>query len=93
MEKYNLHPLPLPQVNLNGSPGGRLVEQQVKVLNALYRLEEALAEASPHGRDYQTLPEGAYQQARDAWAERRMLAQDLRHEIEAHALKIQEQGK
>jgi len=59
------HPL-LPLVNLNGSDPKILVAQHYRVYRAAMDLEEALAAAAPHGRDFQTAPE-KYADARAAW--------------------------
>lgn len=43
------------RVNLNGSSAEALKEQHLKVLHAVWALDKAMGEATPHGRDYQTL--------------------------------------
>lgn len=48
-----------PRVNLNGTSRAALIEQATAVIEAATALEKALAEASPHGRDYQTYPDNA----------------------------------
>jgi len=48
--------LMLPTVNLNGSPRSDLISQHIEVANAARALLEALAKASPHGRDYPSDP-------------------------------------
>jgi hypothetical protein len=83
-------PLVLPQINLNGTSREALVAQQCDVLAAIRALQEALQEASPNGRDYQTAPMGTFNRAQEAWRERWQVIEDMRKEIEQHALAIQE---
>ena len=56
----------LPIVNLNGTDRKSLIAQHYRVYRAAQDLEEALAAATPHGRDFQTDPE-KYADARAAW--------------------------
>jgi hypothetical protein len=83
-----MKPLVLPQINLNGSPREVLVSQQLRVLDALRALQAAMQEASPNGRDYQTMPMGTLNKAQEAWRERWVMIDALYKEIEAHALAI-----
>lgn len=53
-----------PTVNINGTASSDLRDQQRSVHDAAYALHKALLEACPHGRDYQTAPEGDYERAR-----------------------------
>jgi hypothetical protein len=48
-----------PTVHLNGTGGVSLIEQRRATLKALRAAREALAEMSPHGRDYYTQEAGA----------------------------------
>jgi hypothetical protein len=57
--------LVFPQVNLNGTNVDELCEQAREGYEAVTKARMALYKMMPHGRDYQTLPEGAYRQARD----------------------------
>jgi len=84
-----MKPLVLPQINLNGSPKERLVEQQCDVMAALRKAYEAMAEASPNGRDYQFRP-AEYAGAREAWDERMLAIHLMLKDIEVHALAIQD---
>lgn len=79
--------LVLPQISINGSSKGRLVEQQLVVFEGLRSLIGKMSEAAPHGRDYQFRP-SEYSKARDAWLERMKVVEDLQKEIETHALAI-----
>lgn len=76
--------LVMPQLSLNGTSKRQLVEQQMEVLEAFRRLEEAMANANPNGRDYQHRPE-EFKTAREAWDERRQMVRDLHKEISNHA--------
>ena len=58
----------------NGEGKAGLHAKCSDVTSALYRLRDALAQASPHGRDYQTCPDD-YPAARKAHQERCKLAQ------------------
>ena len=87
-----MNPLVLPQINLNGSPKERLVEQQCDVMHACSALLKALQEATPNGRDYQHRP-AELQPALEAWSQRWVMIDDLRKEIEGFAISIQESGK
>jgi hypothetical protein len=88
MEKQ-MKPLVLPQINLNGSPKERLVEQQSDVAVLFRELLKAMSEAFPNGRDYQLRP-AEYAGAREAWEERMLAVSTMCREIEAHALAIQD---
>lgn len=48
-----------PTVNLNGTSGDELLAQVSAVLERLRSTQDAMAEASPHGRDYQHDASGA----------------------------------
>lgn len=52
-----------PTLNLNGTSGDRLQEPLLDILDAIRALRKAMSEATPHGRDYQTMPAGSYEQA------------------------------
>lgn len=52
-----------PRLNLNGTSAASLMEGYNVALQALRVAREKLHEAGPHGRDYQTLPEGDYKLA------------------------------
>jgi hypothetical protein len=79
--------LVLPQISLNGTSKEQLLEQQLEVLHAFRRLEEAMACANPNGRDYQHRPE-EYKAAREAWDERRTVVRELHKELSQHAMNI-----
>lgn len=83
-----------PIVNLNGTTKENLVNQLRHVLDALRQVESAMAEANPHGRDYQNSRidgQNLVYAAADAWHERRAVIAKLKQEIEEHAFKISQQ--
>ena len=82
------------QINLNGSSAERLRELHLDVLRAVWALDKALGEATPHGRDYQTLPNGDALRDTDT-AHVRNLRQQLRNIeqwAEEGATRANEQG-
>jgi hypothetical protein len=81
----------VPQVNLNGTSREALVQQQVAVLDALAQAVMAMSLATPHGRDYQTMPAGSYEAAREQHADRSKRLWALNAEITELALAIQAQ--
>ena len=84
--------LVLPQISLNGTDRQSLVDQQSDVIRALDGVIHAMAQAMPHGRDYQFRPD-EYPLARDAWVERMSVMVGLKREIEQHGIAIMESGK
>ena len=60
------------------------------MIRALRELQKAMQEASPNGRDFQTAPMGTFNRAQEAWRERWQMIEEMRQEIEAHAIAIQE---
>lgn len=81
--------LVLPQISINGTSRESLVNQQREVIEALDSVVAKMAEAMPHGRDYQHRP-AEYAGARDAWCERLMAVVIFKDEITKHALAIQD---
>lgn len=85
-------PLVPPQVNINGTSAEDLVDQQRSVLSLIDLLMEAMAKASPHGRDWQFEGgEHLFGICRKAWLQRRAMLEVLRKEIETYAISILEQ--
>lgn len=70
-------PVASPQVNLNGTELEQLLKQHHQVIVACRKLDEALAFAAPHGRDYQTLPEGSISLARELWLVRKQYCKEI----------------
>ena len=86
-----IKPLVPPTLNLNGTSSRELVLQHAKVLYALVALQRTMAEASPHGRDYQTKP-GEYVSAREAWLQRMQIVSKLTAEVEDYAADVLKQA-
>ena len=84
-----------PTVNLNGTDYESLLNQWKTVMEAANRLNEALAEATPHGRDYQINSDPAYdlELAREKVLDMRMRVTTLKIEATAVALHILNQRK
>ena len=80
-------PLIPPVININGTAGVDLVHQHSKLIEAFNILQQAFADAAPHGRDYQTKP-GLYGEAREAWVQRMKLVALMRTEIERNGVAI-----
>ena len=82
----------IPQiVNLNGTGAAQLVGNYRAVVEAIDTLQAALADAAPHGRDYQTQP-GTYPAAREAWLQRMQVIALLKLEMMDCALNVQRQS-
>jgi glucokinase len=88
------HALGVPVVNLNGSSKESLLNDYLAIMRALEAANKAMAEATPHGRDFQTVPNGDWvgQKAREAFHERRALIRAMHAEFEAVAVAISEQN-
>jgi hypothetical protein len=56
-----------PIVNINGTSINELLEQTQAAAFAVQTAYRALQLAAPHGRDYQTAPEGTYRKAREQY--------------------------
>jgi len=55
---------PYPYVNNNGNTARSLIDERLAAKNAVIAARKALLEMSPHGRNYQTAPAGAFEAAR-----------------------------
>lgn len=79
----------LPVINLNGTARSDLLEQHMTIMRHLRHALEALQEACPHGRDYQTLGDGggalALHQAMDEHSNRVLRLRQVMAEIETIA--------
>lgn len=60
----NHRSLTTPIINLNGDRAETLLGQADAVTTAISDLIHAMRDASPHGRNFQCSPEGAYEAAR-----------------------------
>lgn len=72
-----------PQVNINGTSRGALIQQLTDAYSALTDAISALSAMSPHGRDYQTLPDGSWLTARKEHDARIEAVVKVRDEIAA----------
>lgn len=87
------HRLEVPVLNNNGTSKQALLDQYRHILDCFRDLQEAFANATPHGRDWQTVPNGSdvANDARQAFAERRARLKALYDEVHAVALGIASQ--
>ncbi len=85
--------LQAPQVNNNGTSKKELMDQLIAVAHAGRAMQNALTNATPHGRDYQTLKPGAYQVARKQHDDRLKCLFSIMKDIEELAMVVQDQGK
>lgn len=82
----------LPQINLNGTGGVQLMEQYLLARKAVQDAIEAVAEAAPHGRDYQTLPPGSAHKAMEEHVDRMNRLRSVHNELEAIAEHLANNG-
>ena len=82
----------MPQINLNGSDGDELAIQYHEAAQAI---EKAMRLMSPlvHGRDWQTLPESAFVQARQEMSDAIKLLDGVRTDLEEVARSCVEQAR
>lgn len=95
----HLNPLITPVANLNGNSASDLVYQIVGIMNVLQVAQKSFGAASDvvHGRNFQHLLKPGdssehsltVRDAQQAWAQRVTLLEDMRKELEALALAIQ----
>ncbi len=77
-----------PMVNINGTVAGQLLFQQRNVADKLRELKKAYIDAAPHGRDYQTAPEGTYEQARQEHYEKQAQLNEMLNDAIAIAMHV-----
>jgi hypothetical protein len=78
-----------PYVNLNGASRESLIEQHKAVYYAASALRDVLAQAAPHGRDYQTCPDPYnYAQDRLMWEAHRKAVEALVRDYERIAIRL-----
>jgi len=82
-----------PIVNMNGTSQEVLLEQVMAAKEAVAIAMKALAEATPHGRDYQTAPAGAYAVARGQHNARMNKLSDVYEDLETIALDVYKQRR
>ncbi len=75
----------LPIVNINGTERDDLLKDYMAARKALQLAVEALGAASPHGRDYQTMPQGSFYAAQPEPADRIVKVRSVLAEIETIA--------
>ena len=80
--------IPAPRVNINGTSKEELIKQYDACLNALGQVVNAMRLATPHGRDYQTMEDGAYSNAVGEWGTRIRTISKLADEIEQLQLDV-----
>ena len=71
-----------PTVHLNGTSQDELLKQLADAVNAIRSAETALAEATPHGRDYYIQPGQAWDAAILDHNRRQHALDDVREELE-----------
>lgn len=74
--------LMLPSVNLNGTSKEELVAGYAKAHEAIMAALDAVAETSPHGRDFQTCEPGEHSVAMHQHLDRLMMLNTLAEEME-----------
>lgn len=82
----------VPMVHLNGTSGKELLAQQRGVLDACRALQLALADATPHGRDYYPYDKNRINEALKDHVDRVAMVNKIREQVELIALGILEQG-
>lgn len=75
----------LPQININGTERSDLLKDLICAIRALEHAAEALGACSPHGRDYQTLPQGTFYAAQREHFDRIVKVRQVLAEIETIA--------
>ena len=87
-----MRPLIQPQVNLNGTSREELVRQLQEVTEKLDAVIRAMAQAQPHGRDYQLRPD-EFAHAQWAWADRWQVLEELHAELTQHGTALATGGQ
>lgn len=82
-----------PTVNLNGTGARQLIEGYTETLWKLREARDALAQITPHGRDYQTVASTFMDVASRQHAHRMKMLNRISMEIEQIALAVQDQDQ
>jgi hypothetical protein len=82
-----------PVVNLNGSSKASLLEAFWNAHSALVAAQGAFASIAPHGRDFQTAPQGTFERARLQWALRATELTNLTNDVQRMIVEIDGQGR
>ncbi len=85
--------LVVPCVNINGTSKDDLVNQLQTAYMACETLMNALAAAAPHGRDYQTVSQELYLDARRQHDQRMRVVKQMQVELIDLAVAVNEQGR
>ena len=95
VEKAELYrkPLMVPSVHLNGTAKKDLIEQILDVIRQLRKVQAAMAEATPHGRDYYVQTSQAIHQAMSQHVVRAHTINELITDYEEIVCKIDVQDK
>ena len=90
-----MRPLITPRVNLNGTSKRELVHQQMEICQAIGALQSAMRQATPNGRDFQTVENGdrLCNEARNAFNDRYNALTTMFEEFQQLAIDIQKQGE
>jgi len=86
-----MKPLVTPVVNINGTSKSELLRQQTDIMSAISDLQKVMRQATPNGRDFQTVGQGFAEEARDAFNERYNLLTKMYEEFQHVAIEIQKQ--
>jgi hypothetical protein len=78
----------MPAINWNGTDGNDLINQYRTTYEAFQPLLDAMAKATPHGRDYQTLPAGTFEKAQKQHTDMILKLVDIQDTITAIALDL-----
>jgi len=80
-----------PVLNINGASADSLVEGHIKVWRLIRETKAALAEITPHGRDFQTVDKAVYDRAREEHFARMVQLDKIEREICEIVVDIQNQ--
>lgn len=73
----------VPTVHLNGTGGETLFQGFFDAWTAIHHAADKLSHAAPHGRDYYTQGDSAYDAARGEHEQRLKRLQDIKNELKA----------
>jgi hypothetical protein len=81
-----------PYVNNNGATRESLIDARKQARSALRDALIAIGDCAPHGRDYQTAPQGAYDTARQRYSEQVAALGKLCNELQDEAAFLYNEG-
>lgn len=76
----------LPGINMNGDSASELYRLNCAAHEAVINAITAVQNAAPHGRNYQTMPQGSYQAAIEEHRQRLLALHKIRNELEEISL-------